>query len=77
MAAQLANSVYGITTVALSGGVFLNRYLVEHATALLQEAGFTVALNRDLPPSDGCISYGQAVVAWAQDKTNEHDAETK
>ena len=77
MAAQLANSVYGITTVALSGGVFLNRYLVEHATALLQEAGFTVALNRDLPPSDGCISYGQAVVAWAQDKTNEHYAETK
>ena len=77
MAAQLANSVYGITTVALSGGVFLNRYLVEHATALLQEAGFTVALNRDLPPSDGCISYGQAVVAWAQDKTSEHDAETK
>ncbi len=77
MAAQLANSVYGITTVALSGGVFLNRYLLEHATALLQEAGFTVALNRDLPPSDGCISFGQAVVAWAQDKTSEHDAETK
>ena len=77
MAAQLANSVYGITTVSLSGGVFLNRYLVEHATTLLQEAGFTVALNRDLPPSDGCISYGQAVVAWAQDKTSEHDAETK
>ncbi len=76
MAAQLANSVYGITTVALSGGVFLNRYLVEHATALLQEAGFTVALNRDLPPSDGCISYGQAVVAWAQDNTDEHGAET-
>ncbi len=76
VAAQLANSVYGITTVALSGGVFLNRYLVEHATTLLQEAGFTVALNRDLPPSDGCISYGQAVVAWAQDKTSEHDAET-
>ncbi len=76
MAAQLANSVYGITAVALSGGVFLNRYLVEHATALLQEAGFTVALNRDLPPSDGCISYGQAVVAWAQGKANEHDAET-
>lgn len=71
MAAQLVQSLYGITTVALSGGVFLNRYLVEHATTALQNAGFTVALNRDLPPSDGCISYGQAVVAWAANKTNE------
>ena len=70
MSAQLANSVYGITTIALSGGVFMNRYLIEHATALLQNAGFTVALNQDLPPNDGCVSYGQAVVAWAQDKTS-------
>ena len=75
MSAQLANSVYGITTVALSGGVFMNRYLIEHATALLQNAGFTVALNQDLPPNDGCVSYGQAVVAWAQDKTNSSDGE--
>ena len=71
MAAQLVESLYGITTVALSGGVFLNRYLIEHAAEALQNAGFTVALNRDLPPSDGCISYGQAVVAWAANKTSE------
>lgn len=75
MAAQLVQSLYGITTVALSGGVFLNRYLIEHATTALQNAGFTVALNRDLPPSDGCISYGQAVVAWAANKTNDPTAE--
>ena len=75
MSAQLANSVYGITTVALSGGVFMNRYLIEHATALLQNAGFTVALNQDLPPNDGCVSYGQAVVAWAQDKTSNGESE--
>ena len=37
----------------------------------LQGNGFTVALNRDLPPSDGCISYGQAVVAWAARRTDE------
>jgi hydrogenase maturation protein HypF len=75
MSAQLANSVYGITTIALSGGVFMNRYLIEHATALLQNAGFTVALNQDLPPNDGCVSYGQAVVAWAQDKTSNGESE--
>lgn len=61
--AQLADAVYGIRTVVLSGGVFMNRYLVEHALSALEQAGFTAAINRDLPPNDGCISYGQAVVA--------------
>lgn len=63
--AELVRGVYDISTIALSGGVFMNRYLVEHALAALEEAGFTVAVNRDLPPNDGCISFGQAVVAWA------------
>ena len=65
-AAELARSVYGIETVALSGGVFMNRYLVEHVLADLAAAGFTVAINRDLPPNDGCISLGEAVVASAR-----------
>ncbi len=60
--------MYDINTVALSGGVFMNRYLVEHALAALEAVGFTVAVNRDLPPNDGCISFGQAVVAWASNK---------
>ena len=64
-AAELARALYGIKAVALSGGVFMNRYLVEHALAALEAAGFTVAVNRDLPPNDGCVSFGQAVVAWA------------
>ena len=63
--AELVRSLYDINTLALSGGVFMNRYLLEHALAALEEAGFTVAVNRDLPPNDGCISFGQAVVAWA------------
>ena len=62
--ARLAENVYGIRTVALSGGVFMNRYLIQRCVSLLSAAGFTVALNRELPPNDGCISYGQAVVAW-------------
>ncbi len=61
--AQLVEAVYGIRTVVLSGGVFMNRYLVEHALTALEKAGFTVAINHDLPPNDGCISYGQAIVA--------------
>ena len=40
----------------------------ESGMAALEQAGFTVAVNRDLPPNDGCISFGQAVVAWASSK---------
>lgn len=65
-AAQLAYALYGIKTVALSGGVFMNRYIIEHSLVALEEAGFTVAINRDLPPNDGCVSYGQACVAFAR-----------
>ena len=65
-------SLYGITTVALSGGVFLNRYLLEHVVPALAAATASPwRFNRDLPPSDGCISYGQAVVAWAARRTDE------
>ncbi len=66
MAAELVRALYGIDVVALSGGVFMNRYLVERVLAQLEAAGFTTAVNRDLPPNDGCISLGQAVVAWAK-----------
>ena len=61
-AALLVRAAYGIETVALSGGVFLNRYIMEQTIPALARQGFTVAVNRDLPPSDGCISFGQAVV---------------
>lgn len=62
-AAVLVRSVYGIDSVALSGGVFMNKFLVEQTSALLAQGGFTVALNADLPPNDGCVSFGQSIVA--------------
>lgn len=61
--AELVRTMYDISLVALSGGCFMNRYLVEKSVAALGERGFTVALNGDLPPNDGCVSYGQAVIA--------------
>ncbi len=63
--AELVRALYDINLVALSGGCFMNRYLAEQAAMRLGSAGFTVALNASLPPNDGCISYGQAVVASA------------
>ncbi|MGN0302459.1 MAG: carbamoyltransferase HypF [Anaerotardibacter sp.] len=62
-AAQFVRALYDIDIVALSGGVFMNRYLMENAVSQLQLNGFTVALNKELPPNDASISYGQAVVA--------------
>ena len=62
----VANAAYGISTVALAGGVFMNRYLIEHTTAALESAGFTIAINRELPPNDGGIAYGQAAAAAAR-----------
>ena len=60
--AELVRATYGIEIMALSGGVFMNRYLLERTLARLQERGFTVALNKELPPNDASISYGQAVL---------------
>jgi hydrogenase maturation protein HypF len=54
---------HGLETVALSGGVFQNRVLVERTTALLAEAGLRVLVPLLLPPNDGGIAYGQAAVA--------------
>ncbi|MGI6221023.1 MAG: carbamoyltransferase HypF [Coriobacteriales bacterium] len=55
----------GLRTVALSGGVFANRFLRARIAHGLGLAGFTVLEHIQLPPNDGCISYGQAVVAAA------------
>jgi hydrogenase maturation protein HypF len=62
----LAREQTGITTVALSGGVFMNRYLCRLVPPRLEAAGFKVLQHRDLPANDGCIAYGQAVVAAAR-----------
>lgn len=56
----------GIDTVALSGGVFMNRLLLQLLTRELKSAGFTVLVPHTVPVNDGCIAYGQAAVASAR-----------
>lgn len=53
----------GIRTVALSGGVFQNRILLQLAIEKLQNIDFIVYINRQVPPNDAGISLGQAYVA--------------
>ena len=53
----------GLDTVALSGGVFQNVLLVGRAVDRLASERFRVLCHRQVPPNDGGISLGQAVVA--------------
>jgi hydrogenase maturation protein HypF len=51
--------------VCLSGGTFQNVYLLERTVAGLRSSGFEVFLHSKVPPNDGGISLGQAVIANA------------
>jgi hydrogenase maturation protein HypF len=55
-----------IDRVALSGGCFQNRLLLESMTAALSEKGLSVFIPQLAPVNDGGISLGQAVIAAAQ-----------
>ena len=67
LAAAIAETCAGIAgglrRVCLSGGVFQNVLLVERAAAQLRARGFEVLLHSRVPPNDGGIALGQAVIA--------------
>ena len=56
----------GLKRVALSGGVFQNRLLLETLITRLEEMQFQVYINRRVPPNDGGISFGQLAIAAAR-----------
>jgi hydrogenase maturation protein HypF len=53
----------GTDTVLLTGGCFQNALLADLVDQRLSAAGFQIHRHRQLPPNDGSISAGQAVVA--------------
>jgi len=53
----------GIEKAVLSGGCFQNRTLFNGVSRELKKDGFAVYTHINLPPNDGCIALGQAVVA--------------
>ncbi len=56
----------GLRDVGLTGGVFLNELLTRLLTLRLERRGLNVLRHVELPPNDGGISAGQAVVACAK-----------
>lgn len=66
--ARIANEVCareGLDTVVLSGGVFMNRLLLQLLSRELKSMGLTVLVPHAVPVNDGCIAYGQAAIARA------------
>ncbi len=55
-----------INTVALSGGVFQNKYLLEESEKALGQNNFEVLQAREVPVNDGGIALGQLVIAAAK-----------
>jgi hydrogenase maturation protein HypF len=54
-----------LSRVCLSGGTFQNMFLLRRAAAALHGSGFEVFLHSKVPPNDGGIALGQAVIANA------------
>jgi hydrogenase maturation protein HypF len=54
-----------IQRVCLSGGTFQNMYLLARAVAGLRAQDFDVFLHAHVPPNDGGIALGQAMIANA------------
>ncbi len=59
--------------VALSGGCFQNRYLLERAVARLHAAGFRPAWHQRIPPNDGGIAIGQVLATARSFERNEDE----
>ncbi len=65
-----ARELTGLNRVVLSGGVFMNIYLLDRLYQYLEDEGFKVFTHHQTPTNDGGIALGQALIASAQLKEN-------
>ena len=63
--ATMARTEFGVTHIALTGGVFQNSVLTQQARTLLTRNGFSVHVPAQLPVNDAAISFGQIIEAGA------------
>ena len=55
-----------VRQVVFSGGAFQNRYILERSAARLEARGMAVYTHRSVPPNDGGLALGQAVLAGGE-----------
>jgi hydrogenase maturation protein HypF len=55
-----------VRAVALSGGCWQNKILLELVVSGLRARGRRVLVHEQLPPNDGCVAFGQSLVAAAR-----------
>ncbi len=71
MIAEVCRELRGrepLNKVCLSGGTFQNMFLLERTLTALADIAFEVYLHEKVPPNDGGISLGQAMIANARVK---------
>ena len=68
---QAVRAESGVRQVVLSGGVFLNEFLLVNCLIQLRRAGFAAYCHELTPTNDGGISLGQIMVAGARRATKE------
>jgi len=66
MAKRIRKAHPELEHAVLSGGVWQNKVLMELASERLEADGWSVLTHADIPPNDGGVSLGQAVVACAR-----------
>ncbi|TWD82002.1 hydrogenase maturation carbamoyltransferase HypF [Kribbella amoyensis] len=66
--AERIRTADGLSTVALSGGVFVNKVLLSATCRALTEGGFTVLRPHRVPPTDAGLALGQLAVAARERK---------
>jgi hydrogenase maturation protein HypF len=60
----------GVTAIALTGGCFQNKILLEQVRSLLEAEGLNCILHAKVPANDGGLALGQAAIAAARHITN-------
>ena len=60
---QMIRKTYSINSIALSGGVFQNNFLLSRSFDILKNDNFRVYSNFKVPVNDGGISLGQSYIA--------------